>query len=425
MQTFLYCFRDDFRLHDNQTLLAACQDADRLLPVWLTPTPVNSPWRFARVGGHHRAFPARAAGALDSSLRRVGSRPIVQQGSVTQARPALADTVNTDAIYCEDTLTPNEADDLHVRRQTRIQICSHWQCTLFTPGILPWKTRDLPDVFTRFWQKIERARLAPLPLQLVITLPSVPETTAPMAGRALPVFAMHSDSRSSLPFPQTSFLGGEDAALAHLEQYLASGLPHSYKAPHNGLSGINNSRMLSHWRAGGALCSRLFVQQLRRFEAAHGASDSNYRLWFERLWRDYCKLLQLKYGKRLHRAGGLPGIIHPAHDEPSVNRWRQGVTEQPLGDASMRELATTGYLGNCMRKIVASYLIHELQCNWRAGAAWFKSALTHYDRTLNQGNWLYITGLGSDPRSGRRFNPDKQATQYGADGAYQAIGGTS
>ncbi|GGC65674.1 hypothetical protein GCM10011396_10870 [Undibacterium terreum] len=61
------------------------------------------------------------------------------------------------------------------------------------------------------------------------------------------------------------------------------------------------------------------------------------------------------------------------------------MTGEPLVDAGMRELAATGYLSNRLRQVVASYLVHELQCDWRAGAAWFESQLIDYDPYSNQG----------------------------------------
>jgi deoxyribodipyrimidine photo-lyase len=87
----------------------------------------------------------------------------------------------------------------------------------------------------------------------------------------------------------------------------------------------------------------------------------------------------------------------------------------------MRELAATGYLSNRLRQVVASYLIHELDCDWRAGAAWFESRLVDFDVYSNQGNWLYLAGRGADPRQGRRFNPDKQAATYDPDGRYRSL----
>ena len=37
----------------------------------------------------------------------------------------------------------------------------------------------------------------------------------------------------------------------------------------------------------------------------------------------------------------------------------------------------------------------------------------------NSGNWLYIAGLGNDPRPNRRFNPARQTEFYDPDGAYR------
>ncbi|XLZ71259.1 DASH family cryptochrome [Massilia sp. SR12] len=421
MRTVLYCFRDDLRLHDNPALLAACQRADRLLPVWLAPAPAGSAWGFARVGERRRAFRARAAAGLDAALRWLGSRLIVREGTMAQTLPQLAEAVNAAAVFCEDMAMPEEVDELDALRNSGLEVHSHWQSTLFAPDALPWKAQDLPDVFTVFRQNIERSGLAPLAARAVEALPPLPDAAKHMPNPELHGASVQPDPRSSFPFPHPAFQGGEAAALAHLEQYLMRNLPHSYKDTRNGLHGVDYSSKFSPWLACGALSARHVAQRLREFEAGQGASEGSYWLWFELLWRDYFKLLQLKYGKRLYRAGGLPGKAAPPHDEEAFQRWRAGATGQPLVDAGMRELAATGYLGNRMRQIVAGYLVHDLQCDWRAGAAWFESALIDYDCSLNHGNWLYIAGLGTDPRGGRRFNLEKQAAEHDTDGAYRAL----
>ena len=87
----------------------------------------------------------------------------------------------------------------------------------------------------------------------------------------------------------------------------------------------------------------------------------------------------------------------------------------------MRELAATGFTSNRMRQIVASFLVHDLFCDWRAGAAWFESQLVDFDVSSNQGNWLYVSGRGTDPRVGRRFNPAKQTQDHDAQGRYRQV----
>ena len=226
--------------------------------------------------------------------------------------------------------------------------------------------------------------------------------------------------QASFPWWWPDFAGGEGAALAHLARYFASERPRHYKATRNGLSGIDFSSKFSPWLAQGALSPRVAFAALRRHEVVQGASAGSYWLWFELLWRDYFRFLHLQHGRRLYRARGLiDSAPPPVHDPAAFAAWCEGRTGHAFIDAGMRELAAIGWLSNRMRQVVASYLIHDLGCDWRAGAAWFEAQLVDYDVYSNQGNWLYIAGRGTDPRGGRRFDPDKQAATYDADGAYR------
>ena len=237
-----------------------------------------------------------------------------------------------------------------------------------------------------------------------------PETPSPAA-----------DPRSSFPYAEAACHGGERAALAHLASYCARGLPHSYKDTRNGLAGLDYSSKFSPWLATGALSARQAMAAIRAFEAERGANDGSYWLWFELLWRDHFRWMQCKHGRRLHGARGLSDRPLPAHNARGFERWTEGRTGDALVDAGMRELSSTGYLSNRLRQNVASYLVHDLGGDWRAGAAWFESQLLDYDCCSNQGNWLYIAGRGTDPRGGRRFNTSKQAQDYDRDGAYRRL----
>jgi deoxyribodipyrimidine photo-lyase len=163
------------------------------------------------------------------------------------------------------------------------------------------------------------------------------------------------------------------------------------------------------------------MQELRQFESEQGANEGSYWLWFELLWRDYFRVLHLKYGKQLYGAGGLNQSEKPIHNPRGFEHWCSGMTGESIVDAGMRELKATGYLSNRLRQVVASYLIYDLHSDWCAGAAWFESKLLDYDVYSNQGNWLYIAGRGTDPRGGRRFNPQKQAQDHDANGSYRAL----
>jgi deoxyribodipyrimidine photo-lyase len=299
----------------------------------------------------------------------------------------------------------------------------------------------LPDMFTAFRHAVEKAGVLPAsPLPLPAAIPPLPESLElstlsatlpqhdsqqPIPGLGLP--AMAADPRSSFPYRTPAYAGGTSAAAAHVASYFERKLAHTYKATRNGLSGTDYSSKFSPWLASGALSARSIYQSLKQFETQHGANDGSYWLWFELLWRDYFRFLHCQRGVTLYRAQGLanatldPTLAAPPHHAASFRRWCLGETGEAMVDAGMHELAATGYLSNRLRQIVASYLIHDLACDWRAGAAWFEAQLIDFDVYSNQGNWLYIAGRGTDPRGGRRFNPQKQAHDYDPDGHYRAL----
>jgi deoxyribodipyrimidine photo-lyase len=176
----------------------------------------------------------------------------------------------------------------------------------------------------------------------------------------------------------------------------------------------------------GALSAAQIIAALNVFEAQHGKSESSYWIWFELLWRDYFRFLHYKYGAQLYRARGLSKtpVSLPAFDEQKFLAWTLGPTGETLVDAAMRELASTAYLSNRLRQQVLSYWLHELSGDRRVAAAWLESQLLDYDVYSNQGNCLYLAGLGIDPRGylgGRWFDPQKQAKQHDAGGEYRRI----
>ena len=423
MNVMIYWFRNDLRLHDNPALLQAIASSDAMLCVYChPPRDALVAWGFARQGHHRRVFLSQALLDLRQRLEAQGQRLLECCGNPVKLLPSIAEAIGASHIYCETIEAPFEQGEIAGLRRQGLTVKTFWQSTLLEIDALPFWEDAVPDVFTSFRQSVEQAGITPpQPLAEPTEWPASP-STIPMhfAHEPAEELATH-DPRSSFPYGLPSHHGGERAALAHLRQYLDRHLPHSYKATRNELMGLDFSSKFSPWLAQGSLSVRRLYAALQHFENEHGANEGSYWLWFELLWRDYFRLLHLKYGRRLYQPSGLKGNDPLAHDPGAFERWYQGRTGNRLIDAGMRELAGTGYLSNRMRQIVASYLIYDLQCDWRAGAAWFEAHLLDYDVYSNQGNWLYIAGLGTDPRGGRRFNPEKQAKTHDPEGCYQAV----
>ena len=422
----VFWFRHDLRLHDNPALTRALQLA-RQRRTWLLPVVVHdpaqttalTPWGFARQGPHRTQWVAEGVVALAHSLHALGTPLWVRHADPVATLSGCVQHLQASELVCEDFPAPEEQASLAALRTAGVRVTAVWQSTLYAPESLPTPPARVPDTFTAFRRQLEASGATEATrLPAVTAWPSVPEgvvpshtpqpgTTAPSAS---PTVAGH---------------GGEAAALAHLARYCAQGLPHSYKTTRNALMGFDHSSRWSPWLASGALSARTAMAAIRQFEAGRGANDGTHWLWFELLWRDHFRWMHAKHGAALYRACGLGQLPAPTHNPQGFERWCQGRTGQPLVDAGMRELAATGWLSNRMRQIVASYLIHDLGGDWRAGAAWFEHSLVDFDPCSNQGNWAYIAGRGTDPRGGRRFNTDQQTQDHDPHGHYRRLWGTA
>ena len=446
--TCIYWFRNDLRLDDNPGLLQACQQATTLLLVHCRSSTAwqMTRWDVPRTSCHRQHFLASTLADLAMQLKSEDRALLEVEGHPAELLPALARAIGATTIYCEEIAAPEEQEEVGALRAAGLTVITTWQSSMLDPTDLPFAPDALPTIFTVFRSVVERQHVLPrLPVARPTKIPALPSNYAVLAekwGRPgspiLPEFtdaqptehqaanpATHrAGARSSFPYFSPLFAGGAGSASDHLRQYFDRKLALTYKLTRNGLAGVDYSTKFSPWLASGAMSPRKAYAALKEFEAVHGANDSTYWIWFELLWRDYFRLLHLKCGAQLYRAQGLTSLPPPSHDVRRFDAWCHARTGEPLVDAGMAELGTTGYLSNRMRQIVASYLVHDLGCDWRAGAAWFEAQLIDYDVYSNQGNWLYIAGRGTDPRNGRRFNIQKQVHDHDPDGIYRRLWNT-
>ena len=435
----VFWFRNDLRLHDQPALQQAIALANQL-QTWLLPIYIHdealhalTPWGFPRTSPARDAWTRMAVNDVARQLTERGSQLYQWQGHPVEIIKALCQALPNAWLVCEEIAAPFEQAHVQQLKAAGVNVQTVWQSTLMRMSDLPFAANQVPDQFTTFRQQVERPTLkVATPLPVPAQLPALPVLSSltnqlqqlpGWLGAALaPISADNTpDPRSAFPWGPGGFDGGETAALAHLQRYCNSTLPSTYKLTRNGLLGVDYSTKWSPWLATGALSARQAWAAVKQHEQTHGANDSTYWIGFELLWRDHFRWLHHKYGQRLYRRQGLAASapLSPHHSAEAFGAWCTGQTGHAFIDAGMRELRSTAYLSNRMRQNVASYLIHDLGCDWRAGAAWFESHLIDFDVYSNQGNWVYLSGHGTDPRGSRRFNPDKQAKDYDADRSYR------
>jgi len=412
----LYWFREDLRLADNPALAAMAEVADEAVFVFVIPT--NDNWSLGpnRMGPHRRRFMLESLIDLDASLRAHGNRLMVLEGNSDEVVEAWARQYKCAAVYAQKTHT---SEEIHATRKVakNFEVREVEGTTLIHPEDLPFEIADLPEIFTRFRKKVEKGGL---PIRAACEVPEIPPPPPDLPNSS--GLGMESYDAPSLLEEAMTFGGGAEAGWQRLRYYFwETGALSEYKQTRNGMLGYDYSSKFSPWLAWGCLSPRSIYEAIREYELDRGANESTYWLVFELLWRDYFRFIAMQQGDRIwHKTGLKSEPRNPVTHHPlQWKSWCSGTTRSPFVNANMHELRLTGFMSNRGRQNVASYAIHDMGLDWRACAAWFEYWLIDFDPCSNTGNWLYVAGIGNDPRPQRKFDVDWQAERYDADGAFQ------
>lgn len=266
--------------------------------------------------------------------------------------------------------------------------------TLIEETKLPFDVNAVPNTFATFRKKIEERPIYKSPIK---------DNNIPKVQKS--------------PF---AFYGGSKSALSRLQSYFEGNLPSTYKKTRNQLLGTQFSSRLSAWLAIGNITPRYVLALINQYEHQVCKNDSTYWLKFELLWRDFFQFQLIKYNTQFFKLGGIKEkVIQPLKNRQKFWQWANGKTGDDFVDANMIELNSTGWMSNRGRQNTASYLVHDMNLDWRWGAYYFESKLIDYDVASNWGNWQYIAGVGNDPRPFRKFNTQLQASRYDANGDYR------
>lgn len=422
----LLWFRNDLRLHDNESLQEALATADEIYPVYVFDDRVfkgQSSYGLRKTGKFRARFILDSVADLRNSLEKRGSSLIVRSGYPEEIIFDLAKELKTTWVFCNRERTYEEVlvqDNLEKNLWSIGQEVRYSRGKmLFYTADLPFPVTHTPDVFTSFRKEVEKIVPIRPPFPTPDFIPPIPDELDP---GALPCMADWGFSREEIASTDDLiFNGGESEGLKRLNHYFweTDHIAH-YKKTRNELIGRSYSSKFSPYLAQGCLSPKLIYAELKRYEEERTKNDSTYHLYFELLWRDFFRLMGKKYGNEIFKKSGIKNEerIDLEDNHEFFRIWCEGRTGMPFVDAAMTELNTTGYMSNRARQNAASFLINDLKVNWQMGAEYFESLLIDYDVCSNWGNWNYVAGVGNDPREGRYFNILNQARKYDPEGRF-------
>ena len=411
MITNLYWFRNDLRVDDNQALSLCIQNSDYVVPIYIIDTSDlgMDRWGFPKIGIFRRKFIVESLVDLKKQLNERGSDLFVFIGNTTEIIQELSKKYNCSRIYITSEVTFEE-QELEKQVSEIMNLVCVGHNTLYPIEDLPFSIDKLAKHFTGFREIIESR----LHVQNCVSLPlkiNLPDTLQSINNSDLGLFY----SSDHFTYPEyNQIYGGTSSALKRVNDFFWNSKSLStYKETRNELKGEFYSSKLSPYLARGCISARQVYWFIKQYEEEVERNESTYWLYFELLWREYFKLVSLQKGTKLFsRDGWAKHKPFFKEDKEEFERWRLGKTNEPLINAFQKELMQTGFMSNRGRQIVASYLVKNLQLDWRMGAAWFDSTLVDLDVASNYGNWTYQAGVGNDPQKDRMFNLKIQTEKY-------------
>ena len=422
-KTALVWFRNDLRTLDNKILTQATEQYEKVIGLYvLDPNRFTTTrWGFKKTERFRAQFLLESLADLRHQLQLLGIPLYVEFQSTVKAVPEFFENFKAAALFYQEEWTEEESQESRQVLSLLPKTASVKHCKdqfLFHPDDVPIQIGNLPEVFTVFRKKCEK-------YGSVQALVNKPQKTQPDAQwpdiQPIPTLEelglehIESDSRSAFPFK-----GGSQEAALRLDHYFWKTKKLSYyKNTRNGLLGLDYSSKFSPWLANGSISPRQIYWAVKDYEKEIQKNSSTYWLIFELIWRDYFKYISLKHGNKIFKLGGILEKSYRWKTDPHLFvDWANGQTEEPFVNANMIELKQTGWMSNRGRQNVASYFAKNLWMDWRMGAAYFESLLLDFDVHSNYGNWMYVAGVGNDPRD-RKFDVAWQAERYDPDGKYQ------
>lgn len=407
----LLWFRRDLRLSDLPMLDAAVAAGRPVLPVFILDPETEA------MGAAPKWRLGLGLEVFGRTLEAAGSRLILRRGpALAVLERLIAETGAAGAMWTRSYEPAAIARDAAVKAALKARGLvaeSHPGATLAEPWEVKTGEGGFYRVYTPFWKALSaRGVSAPAPS---VRLPA-PEAW-PESDR-LADWRLGAAMRRGADVVASHAVVGEAAAQARFAAFLDRRIDR-YKEDRDRLD-LDATSGLSENLAWGEIGPRAIWHAALEAERAGARGAEHFRK--ELAWRDFAWHLMYHTPEIATANWRSDWDRFPwAGDSAAAERWRRGMTGEPVIDAAMRQMYVTGTMHNRARMIVASYLTKHLLTHWKIGLDWFADCLIDWDPASNAMGWQWVAGSGPDAAPYFRiFNPESQAEKFDPDGRYRA-----
>jgi deoxyribodipyrimidine photo-lyase len=412
METTIVWFRQDLRLADNPALHAAAQRG-AVVPVYIWSPDEEAPWA---PGGATRVWMHESLGALDASLRAIGSRLVLREGPADAALFALARETNAQAVHWNRQYEPAAiARDKKVKAALN---AASLRAESFKANLLfePWEVMTGEErpyrVFTPFWNACQAkpGPAAPIDAPEKLSTPSKWPASLPLDSLGLlPEIPWDAGIRDA-------WTPGEAGAQQRMDTFVVAAMV-DYESRRDTPSQETTSLLSPHLHFG-EMGPRTIWHACKRAAGGRGKAALPYLRQI--VWREFAHHVLYHFPHTTTAPMRSEFADFPwHHDATRLHAWQRGRTGYPIVDAGMRQLWETGWMHNRVRMIAASFLVKDLHIHWLDGARWFWDTLVDADLANNSFGWQWTAGCGADAAPYFRiFNPVLQGAKFDPKGDY-------
>ncbi len=411
----LVWLRNDLRQLDNSLLTLAQQSGLPVVAVFLATAET---WSLHDMAEIKQDLLRRRVLAMQAELAELGiSLLAFEAGNYTacaQIISALARQGAQQVYWQTEYELREQARDADVERALSAMgipvICHDTQC-LMAPGSVLSKTGETYKVFTPF----KRTWIAKLQAAAVVcTGKLAKQATFELDNSIAPAMTKPNGSSSAYPVSELQIL-------ERLREFCRERVQDYQRL--RDFPAVDGTSSLSPYLAIGVISPKQAVARLQ-LEAQETIyqEGSGAAVWLsELIWREFYKHILVAFPNLIkHQPFQLDTAdLIWGNNKRWFDAWCHGNTGYPIVDAAMRQLNQTGWMHNRLRMIVASFLVKDLQIDWRWGERYFMSKLIDGDFAANNGGWQWAASTGTDAAPYFRiFNPVTQSERFDSEGRF-------
>ncbi|XP_069132654.1 cryptochrome-1-like [Argopecten irradians] len=418
----IHWFRKGLRIHDNPSLVAACENAADLKPIFIL-----DPWfqKNGNVGINRWRFLLQSLQDLDANLRKINSRLFVIKGTPEEVLPDLFKKWNITTLTYEVDTEPyakqRDAAVDDIAKECGVEVIKCVSHTLYdTKRIIEKNGGSAPLTYKR--------------LQTVVSMLGSPPKPVPQPSKCATSISENHDKKYGIPTLEglgknakdcgpCLFSGGETEALDRLDRMMKkTNWVCNFEKPKTEPNSLHPSTtVLSPYLKFGCLSPRTMYYRLvdiYKQNKKHTAPPVS--LDGQLLWREF-----------FYTVGSVTPNFDQMVDNPIciqipwdtnaelLNAWKQGRTGYPFIDAIMTQLRQEGWIHHLARHATACFLTRgDLYISWEEGKKVFEEYLLDADWSLNAANWMWLSASSFFYQYFRVYSPIAFGKKTDKDGNY-------